>query len=178
LGVLASVGLVADVIYALTKLPRFFQLMNAEKRLFAFGNGVRKALLKLGLMESAKSKVKVEGKGLEMQTVYLSGGTGRDKTLFTKCIKELFGQIEDQRYLLVRSSKLRGAYDFYAVPECFAKRKEDATLFYECIKPYMGKYELVYTRSENGRQVLLEARMKTLANKKNKTKSYKQVKDY
>lgn len=178
LGVLASVGLVADVIYALTKLPRFFQLMNAEKSLFAFGNGVRKALLKLGLMESAKSKVKVEGKGLEMQTVYLSGGTGRDKTLFTKCIKELFGQIEDQRYLLVRSSKLRGAYDFYAVPECFAKRKEDATLFYECIKPYMGKYELVYTRSENGRQVLLEARMKTLANKKNKTKSYKRVKDY
>lgn len=178
LGVIATIGLVADIIYALTKLPRFFQLMNAEKRLFAFGNGVRKALLKLGLMESAKSKVKVEGKGLEMQTVYLSGGTGRDKTLFTKCINELFGQIEDQRYLLVRSSKLRGAYDFYAVPECFAKRKEDATLFYECIKPYMGKYELVYTRSENGRQVLLEARMKTLTNQKNKTKSYKRVKDY
>ena len=178
LSVLVNLAIVADGIYALTKLPKFVQLMSAEKRLFAFGNGVRKALLKLGLMESSKSRVKVEGKGLEMQTIYLSGGTGRDKSLFTKCIKELLGQIEDQRYLLIRRSKIRGAYDFYAVPECFAKRKEDATMFYECIKPYMGNYELVYTRSESGRQVLLEARVKALANKKNKTKSYKRVKDF
>lgn len=175
---LVKLGLVMDGVYALTKLPKFLQLLNAEKRLFAFGSGIRKALLKLGLLESSASKVKVEGKGLEMQAVYLSGGTGRDKTLFTKCVNEFFGQIENQRYLLVRSSKLRGAYDFYAVPECFAKRKEDATLFYECIKPYMGNYELVYTRSEGGRQVLLEGRMKALANKKDKTKSYKRVKDF
>lgn len=175
---LVKLGLVLDGVYALTKLPKFLQLLNAEKRLFAFGSGIRKALLKLGLMESSASKVKVEGKGLEMQAVYLSGGTGRDKTLFTKCVNEFFGQIENQRYLLVRSSKIRGAYDFYAVPECFAKRKEDAALFYECIKPYMGNYELVYTRSESGRQVLLEGRMKALANKKDKTKSYKRVKDF
>ncbi|MBQ8518526.1 MAG: DEAD/DEAH box helicase family protein, partial [Agathobacter sp.] len=68
LGVLATVALVADVIYALTKLPKLIQLMNAEKRLFAFGNGIRKALLKLNLMESSKSKVKVESDGLEKQT--------------------------------------------------------------------------------------------------------------
>ena len=178
LGVLATVALVADVIYALTKLPKLIQLMNAEKRLFAFGNGIRKALLKLNLMESSKSKVKVESDGLEKQTIYLSGGTGRDKTLFTKCVNEFFGEIENQRYLLARSSKLRGAYDFYAVPECFAKRKEDAMEFYNCIKPYMGKYELVYTRNETGRPILLEGRMKALANQKNKTKSYKRVKDF
>lgn len=178
LGTLATAGLLVDAVYALKKLPTYIQLKNAPKRLYAFGNGIRKALLKLGLMESTTSKVKVEEKGVEMQTVYLSGGTGRDKTLFTKCVQEFFGQIENQRYLLVRSSKMRGAYDFYAVPECFAKRKEDAAAFYECIKPYMGDYELVYTRSESGRQVLLEGRMKALANKKNKTKSYKQVKDF
>lgn len=177
-GGLVTLGLVVDVIYALTKVPMLLQLMNAEKRLFAFGNGIRKALLKLGLMESEKSKVKVETDGLEKQTVYLSGGTGRDKTLFTKCVNEFFGEIENQRYLLVRSSKLRGAYDFYAVPECFAKRKEDAAEFYNCIKPYMGKYELVYTRSESGRKVLLEGRMKALANQKNKTRSCKRVKDF
>lgn len=178
LGTLATMGLVVDAIYALTKLPKYLQLKSAPRRLYAFGNGIRKALLKLGLLESSESKVKVEEKGVEMQAVYLAGGTGRDKTLFTKCVNEFFGQIENQRYLLVRSSKIRGAYDFYAVPECFAKRKEDAAAFYECIKPYMGDYALVYTRSESGRQVLLEGRMKALANKKNKTKSYKQVKDF
>jgi len=178
LGVLATLGLVVDVIYALTKVPKVIALMNAEKRLYAFGNGIRKALLKQGLMESASCKVKVETDGLKMQTVYLSGGTGRDKTLFTKCVNEFFGEIENQRYLLVRSGKIRGAYDFYAVPECFAKRKEDAMEFYNCIKPYMGKYDLVYTRSEAGRPLLLEGRMKALANQKSKTKSYKRVKDF
>lgn len=178
IGALATLGLVVDVIYALTKVPKLLQLMNAEKRLYAFGNGIRKALLKQGLMESAGSKVKVETDGIKKQTVYLSGGTGRDKTLFTKCVNEFFGEIENQRYLLVRSGKIRGAYDFYAVPECFAKRKEDATEFYNCIKPYMGKYDLVYTRSESGRPLLIEGRMKALANQKNKTKSYKRVKDF
>lgn len=175
LGIVATLGLLVDVIYALTKVPMLISLMNAEKRLYAFGKGIRKALLKLNLMESAGSKVAAETDGIQKQTIYLSGGTGRDKTLFTKCVKEFFGEIENQRYLLVRSGKLRGAYDFYAVPECFAKRKEDAAAFYECIKPYMGKYELVYTRSEAGRPVLLEGRMKSIANKKNKTSSRKKV---
>ena len=124
------------------------------------------------------SKVEVNKKGLKYHAVYLSGGTSRDKTLFTKCVNEFFGEIDNQRYLLVRSRKLRGQYDFYVVPECFAKRKEDAVRFYECVKPYMGKYDLVYTRSEKGRKVLIEARMKSLANAKSKTRSYKKVKGF
>ncbi len=178
LGGLAKLGLIVDAIYAVTKLPKLIQLINAPKRLLAFGKGIRKALLKQGLLESTASKVMVETKGAQMQTVYLSGGTGRDKTMFTKCVNEFFGEIDNQRYLLVRSGKIRGAYDFYAVPECFAKRKEDALGFYECIQPFMGKYDLIYTRNENGRGILLEGRMKALANKKNKTKAYKRVKSF
>lgn len=171
-------GMLVSGVFALTKLPKVIQLFNAEKRLYAFGNGIRKALVKMNLMEGSGSRVKVDKKGVKYHAVYLSGGTGRDKSLFTKCINEMFGEINNQRYLMVRSRKIRGQYDFYVVPECFAKKKEDAMLFYECIKPYMGKYDLVYTRSENGRKVLMEARMKTLANAKGKTRSYKKVKGF
>lgn len=163
--------------YALTKLPMVIRLFDAKKRLHAFGNGIRKALVSLHLMENGGSRVVVESDGTSQQ-MYLSGGTGRDKTLFTKCVNEFFGEIENQRYLLVKAGKLRGRYDFYAVPEVFAKRKEDVELFYNCIKPYMGKYDLVYTRSENGRKILLEAKMKSIANQKNKTKSRKKVKSF
>ena len=171
-----TAGIFLSGIYAIKQLPKVVQLWNTEKRLYAFGKGIRKALLAMNFMEDNGSRVKVDKKGLSYHAVYLSGGTGRDKALFTKCINEFFGEIENQRYLLVRFAKVRGQYDFYAVPECFAKRKEDAAKFYECIKPYMGKYELVYTRSENGRKMLLEARMKTLANTRDKTRSYKKVK--
>ena len=163
--------------YALTKLPLVIRLFDAKKRLHAFGSGIRKALVSLHLMESGNSRVVVETEGASQQ-IYLSGGTGRDKALFTKCLNEFFGEIENQRYLLVRTGKFRGQYDFYAVPECFAKRKEDVQLFYDCIKPYMGNYDLVYTRNENGRKVLLEARMKSIANLKNKIKSRKKVKSF
>jgi len=171
-------GMFAVAIYAVTKIPKVLQLLNAEKRLYAFGNGIRKALAALDFIEGSGSRVKVETDGIGYQCVYLSGGTGRDKTLFTQCVNEFFGEINNQRYLLVRSGKMRGQYAFYAVPECFAKRKEDAQRFYECVKPYMGKYDLVYTRSEAGRKVLIEARMKSIANTKGKTRSYKKVKGF
>jgi len=173
-----TVFMLLSGVYALIKLPKVIQLWNAPKRLLAFGNGIRKALVKLGHMEGKGSRVKVDKKGLAYHTVYLAGGTGRDKTLFTQCVKEFFGEINNQRYLLVRSGIIKNEYDFYVVPECFAKRKEDAQVFYECVKPYMGKYNLVYTRSEAGRKVLLEARMKTIANTKSSTRSYKKVKSF
>lgn len=174
---LLTILLLAAGVFALSKLPMVVQLFNAKKRLSAFGNGIRKALLSLSLMEKKGSRVVVETDGT-MQQMYLSGGTGRDKALFTKCVNEFFGEIDNQRYLLVRAGKLRGQYDFYAVPECFAKRKEDAQVLYDCVQPYMGKYDLVYTRNEAGRKVLLEAKMKSIANQKNKTKAKKKVKGF
>lgn len=179
---LCYAGMFIDGIYALSKIPKVLQLKNAKSRLLSIGNGIRKALLVQGLFEGTGSKVKVESsvdeQGKQVQSVYLSGGTGRDKTLFTQCLNELFGVIDNQRYILVKNSKLRGEDAFYAVPEVFGKRREDAEKFYECIKPYIGKYNLVYTRNEAGRQLLLEGRMKALANKNIKQNSRKKVKNF
>lgn len=184
--IFASTGFLASLfdallpwagIYALTNIPKVIQLITAKKRLQAFGNGIRKALISLSLLEGAGSKVVVETEGTSQQ-VYLSGGTGRDKALFTKCVNEFFGEIDNQRYLLASSGKIRGKYDFYAVPEVFAKRKEDVQVFYNCVKSYMGKYDLVYTRSEKGRKILLEARMKTIANQRNQNRAKKKLKSF
>lgn len=178
LGGLCNSAMLATAVYMLTKLPKVIRLKNAPKRLLAFGRGIRKALLVQGLLESDISKVAVESDGVGTQCVYLAGGTGRDKALFTKCVNELFGIIENQRYILVKNGRIRGEQSFYAVPECFGKRKEDAETFYNAIKPYLGKYQLVYTRNEAGRKLLLEARMKALANQKANTNSRKRVKNF
>ncbi len=178
LGSLCKLGSLAAFVKMLTKLPKVLQLRNAPKRLRAFGNAIRKALLVMGLLEGADSKVEVESNGPDIQCVYMSGGTGRDKTLFTKCVKEMFDVIDNQRYILVKQGAFRGENSFYAVPECFGKRREDAEIFFKCVKPYLGKYDLIYTRNEEGRKLLLEGRMKALANKKSKTGSHKKVKNF
>lgn len=173
-----NIAVLADMCYALSKLPKVFFLSNSAKRLSAFGNGIRKALLTRGLLEGAQSKVMVERSGPSRQSVYLSGGTERDKTLFAQCVKELFASIDNQRYLLVKKGALRDENSFYAVPEVFSKKREDAEEFFSCIRPYIGNYELVYTRNEKGRPLLLEGRIKALANKQKQTTSHKKVKNF
>lgn len=51
----------------------------------------------------------------------------------------------------------------------FERRKDDATAFLERIQKSVGKYDLIYTRSAQGRPILLEARIKALGNKQERT---------
>ena len=151
-------------------------LATPMKRLKAFGMGIRKALLQQNLLETNKSKVMVETKKAAVSSIYLAGGSGRDKELFTKCVKEFFAVVDNQRYILVKSKNHQGLDGFYCVPECFAKRKEDAEQFAACVKPYIGAYDLVYTRNEKGRELLLEGRVRAMANREERCLSHKKVK--
>lgn len=178
LGKGAGILAIIAVVKGLMELPKVLRLGTAEKRLKAYGDGIRNALLKQQLLESSQSKVVAEVKKPGQQVVYLAGGSGRDKSLFAQCVKELFGKIDNQRYLLVKAKGRRGEDGFYCVPECFAKKKEDAERFFQCMKPSMGDYRLVYTRNEAGRQVLLEGRVKALANKEERSASHKRVTDF
>lgn len=61
-------------------------------RLKLFGKGIRSALEKTNQLDSLNSRVEVEAVDV-IYAVYLLGGTGRDKTLFTKCVQEFLIQL-------------------------------------------------------------------------------------
>ena len=147
------------------------------RRLNAFGNGIYKALEMKGLIEDKRSKVVTQDLAADVHTIHLSGGSGRDKALFAQCVNEFFDEIDNQRYILEKSRRHKGLNGYYAVPECFAKRKEDAMLFVQCMKPYIGPYELVYTRNTEGRSKLLHARINALANVEERVLHKKKVKN-
>lgn len=160
----------------LIKLPTLSKLANPYKRLKAFGDGIKDALVKQGMLEEKRCRVVAETSVSGKNTVYLASESGRDKTLFAQSIKEFFGVVDNQRYLLVKEQNRKGADGFYCVPECFGRKKEDAECFAECMRPYIGTYELVYTRNEKGRGLLLEGRMRALANRQERCESHKKVK--
>jgi len=56
----------------------------------------------------------------------------------------------------------------------FERRKDDATAFLERIQKSVGKYDLIYIRSAQGRPIL-EARIKALGNKQERTITRKKV---
>lgn len=172
-----GVGALAFLGKALAKRRKAKAMGTVVKRLNAFGDGIAKAMKDLHLFEDGRVSVAAEESGPDEQTVYLVGGSSRDRALFAQCVSEFFGPINQQRYLMVKPKKHDGADGIYAVPEIFSKKKEDAQLFASCMEPYMGTYELMYTKNDPGKKVLMEGRMKSLSSQKNSCICKKKVKN-
>ena len=95
----------------------------------------------------------------------LRGGTPFEKSLYLNALQELLDPIENPRYLLVRKVRIGPAeqVDYHAVPEVLGTRKDRAQHLARTWKRLVGPVELVYTRSQAGREVLLRAREQAVA---------------
>ena len=158
-------------------LVRYFFYKSPYVRLRQVGEGIRNAMLKMGHLSDDQSRVQVEeDKDSYRVFAYLKGGSMRDKELFSQTLGEFFAPVDNQRYLLVAKKAPEGQSKYFVVPSLFEKRKEEAQLFLDAIAPQLGDYQLVYTRNEAGRKILLEARLKSLANKNDRIITKKKVK--
>ena len=156
---------------------RYLRYKSPYKRLQSLGDQIRKALLDSGHLTDDQSRVQVEeDKENYMVFSYLKGGSMRDKELFAQTVGEFFAPVDNQRYLLKAEKVRQGQSPYYVVPSLFDKRKEEAQKFLDFLRPTIGRYHLVYTRTEAGRKTLLEARIKALSNKNDRTLTKKKVK--
>jgi len=177
LGTLFSLGALYSAVKTVPNIPRVLTMDTPVKRLRSCGMGIRKALMNQNLIQTKRTTVAAETTKENVSTVYLCGGTSYEKNLFAECVQEFFADINDQRYILVKKRNRKGEDGFYAVPECFAKRKEDAENFVNCITPYIGEYELVYTRNGKGKERLLEGRVKSLEKAGSASSTHKVVRE-
>ena len=158
-------------------LVRYFFYKSPYVRLRQVGEDIRNAMLKMGHLSDDQSRVQVEeDKDSYCIFAYLKGGSMRNKELFSQTLGQFFAPVDNQRYLLVAKKAPAGQSKYFVVPSLFEKRKEEAQLFLDAIAPQLGDYQLVYTRNEAGRKVLLEARLKSLANKNDRLITKKKVK--
>ena len=156
---------------------RYFLYKSPYKRLELFAEAVRKALLASGHLQTQNCKARVvRGDKNSIQTAtYLKGGTLREKEIFAQALSEFFAPIENQRYILRATTWVNDQTKYFAVPSMFDKRKEDVIVFVANIEKYIGSYEIIYTRSVEGRHILLDARLNALGNKQERTFSKKKV---
>lgn len=155
--------------YAIYKSP--------YKRLEIFGKAIYQALLDAGQIETKESAPRVvrDSKQALYNAIYLKGASMKEKEIFAQAVTEFFAPIENQRYILKASHKVIDQTEYFAVPSMFEKRKTEATDFLEHVQKTLGKYELMYTRNPQGRHILLEARIKALGNKQERTITRKKV---
>ena len=156
---------------------RYFIYKSPYKRLEIFGKAIHQALLDSGQIETKESAPRVvkDSKQAIYNAIYLKGASMREKEIFSQAITEFFAPIENQRYILKSCHKVKDQTEFFAVPSMFEKRKADAESFLQHIQKSVGKYNLIYTRSVQGRPILLEARIKALGNKQERTVTHKKV---
>ena len=156
---------------------RYFIYKSPYKRLETFGKAIHQALLDSGQIETKESAPRVvkDSKQAIYNAIYLKGATMREKEIFAQALTEFFAPIENQRYILKSCHKVKDQTEFFAVPSMFEKRKADAESFLRHIQKRVGKYNLIYTRSVQGRPILLEARIKALGNKQERTVTHKKV---
>jgi hypothetical protein len=110
--------------------------------------------------------------------VMLDYASPADAVAFIQSFQEVFQPVVNQRYLIRRSDKRlpnlwlmplwltlrawvrRRTYPpaFHPVPNLLSVRRELAEAFARHWTAYVGGGELIYTRSDQGRDILLEAR--------------------
>ena len=154
---------------------RYLLYKSPYRRMQFLGEQIRKALLDSGHLIDDQSRVQVEEDNY-MVFAYLKGGSMRDKELFAQTVGEFFAPVDNQRYLLKAEKVRQGQSPYYVVPSLFDKRKEEAQKFLDFMRPTIGRYHLVYTRTEIGRKTLLEARIKALSNQNDRILTKKKVK--
>jgi ERCC4-related helicase len=134
------------------------------KEIHKFGEVILATLHELKYLNSAIETLSVESFLEEDGAVFcgLIGATQLEEALFNKALSELLAPIESPRYLIIKKSIFRKALDienFYPVPELFGDLKKKALIFQKHWEVFVGRSKLVYTRQNEGRKLLLKARL-------------------
>lgn len=143
---------------------RLVHFSGPLKRLREMAEGMKAALAESQNITSS-CKVSVYGEnGVDYQ-VFLKGGTTREKELFAQCMEEFLAAVDNQRYLLYAPQALGAMTKYYCVPSVFSKTKQEALFFQKVMSSHLGKYHLVYTRTPEGRAVLLKGRAEAFSSR-------------
>lgn len=145
----------------------YVRYRDISKDIRRIGEALLRSLHQEKIIKTPLSELSVEAfNGTTGVHCRLEGGSRYEQSVFTDTLYEIVSPVDNPRYLMLRKSKFLFFYpqvDYHAVPEVLGRKKEPAFTFFCLWKRYVGKCELVYTRIAEGRRVLLQARVRSLA---------------
>ena len=84
-----------------------------------------------------------------------------ENNLFIQSLQEFLGPVENPRYILVKYARFLNwikQTDYFSIPSAISPNKKSVETFKKLWNKYIGNCDIVYTRSAEGRRVLLKAR--------------------
>ncbi len=168
---LLLVGAGIALIYAFPKLLKALYLLirngSIESSLKQVGWAVLETLQHMELIKTNPKSLRIETVKDKIGIVYcrIDGATNIEKRHFLEAMKEVLGPVINPRYVLVRHSYLGALLrvDYHPVPKVIATNKKYAAFFHKKWDRYVGNTKLIYSRSVEGRSILLKARTRSLS---------------
>ena len=88
-----------------------------------------------------------------------------EQNLFNEAINEMFSPIDNPRYLLILEKKGHLKYEqSYSCPSILGKKKAMVDLFATNLIGKVGTFKVIYTRSDEGRNLILKCRKRSILN--------------
>lgn len=159
---LAAVAGLPNTVLAVWRLIRHG---TPERSMRQIGLAVIEALKYEGSL-SASSEFRVYADRNRDGYIYcwLGGGTARDQTIFLRALRETLSPIENPRFLLAKTRLWRFfGEDYFVVPGLLGRKREVAEAYATNWRKLVGPVRLVFTRTPEGRAILLRARMHSLS---------------
>lgn len=153
----------------------FVKYKDISKDVHQISEALLESLIKVGTIHTDYSKLTIVSDVDDYGAIYchLEGGTTYEKSAFIKSLQEIIGTVDNPRYVVIRKSfflNVLSQKDYHSVPEIIGRKKQFAEYFERRWRWFVGDCELVYTRTVEGRKLLLKSRIQSLAAKfENKT---------
>jgi len=152
-------------LYRATKLYLYYG--RIDKEIEAIAKVVFDTMVRLKHINTAPDQIKlvIEEPKAGILNCFLKGATEKEEKLFVKYLQEVLAPVNNPRYIINQTDWLREKLGFsscFTIPEIFAQRKKEASVFHEFWKQYLGTSELIFTRNLKGRKLLLKARFNEL----------------
>jgi superfamily II DNA or RNA helicase len=168
LTIFGAIGMVIFGRLTFKTLRLYFKYRDISKDIQQIGDALLSALIKAGAINTDFSKLKVETSLDNWGAVYchLEGGTTFDKSTFINALQEIIAPIDNPRYVIIRKNMFMlfvKQKDYHSVPEILGRNKNLAVYFKNQWERFVGSCDLIFTRTLDGRKLLLRSRVKSLA---------------
>lgn len=143
---------------------RVLKNSTPEKTVSNLSRSILRTLKEIGEIDSRSAAVSVKTSS-KRNTVNcsLEKATVREKNVFAHAVSQMLSPIDDPRYLIIGTKGLLGSksknyVQSYACPNIIAVNKDTAQILANNLKSAGGRFELVFTRNEQGRKELFKCR--------------------
>jgi len=152
----------------LKALRLYFIYRDISKDIKQIGKALLDSLIKARIIKTDYASLEVITSVDDWGRVYchLEGGTTFEKSTFINALQEITDTVENPRYIIIRKNRFlffKEQKDYHSVPEIIGRNKKLAEHFKEKWKELVGNCDLIFTRTIEGRKLLLQSRIKSLA---------------